>query len=402
MAERAVTVEFVFDRAGAQALAHAYRILVPERRGRIEQGSNEHDERSHLRPGVLGPPARGADDRLADDARWWRPPSAGGLRSPPSGSSRTRATRAPRWSVPPSSGCGTWPPRCPSTWCCATRLTVSPGSYAYQALLIDEFARAGTEVRFVKGPRAETPEDELLIQFQGMIAEYERAQIAERTRRGKTHRARAGVVNVLGGAPVRLPLRAPQRRRRGPLRDRRSTKRRWCASCSAATSRTTSRSPSSPDGSPPKAFRHLDGQGPLGSLHHLGHAAQPRLCRPGRLPEDRTGRWHPGAQPHRPTPRPRRVPPRPHPAPPDRGLDRDRRARHRRRGHVRGRCPTAGGQPALLGPQHQRTVAAHGPGVLPELRLRLLPHLDAHQDPQALLLPLPRIRRLPLRARPRL
>ncbi len=73
--------------------------------------------------------------------------------------------------------------------------------YAYQALLIDEFARAGSEVRFVKGPRAETPEDELLIQFQGMIAEYERAQIAERTRRGKTHRARAGVVNVLSGAP---------------------------------------------------------------------------------------------------------------------------------------------------------------------------------------------------------
>jgi len=34
-----------------------------------------------------------------------------------------------------------------------------------------------------------------------MIAEYERAQIAERTRRGKTHRARAGMVNVLGGAP---------------------------------------------------------------------------------------------------------------------------------------------------------------------------------------------------------
>lgn len=73
--------------------------------------------------------------------------------------------------------------------------------YAYQALLIDELARAGTEVRFVKSPRAETPEDELLIQFQGMIAEYERAQIAERTRRGKTHRARQGVANVLSGAP---------------------------------------------------------------------------------------------------------------------------------------------------------------------------------------------------------
>jgi len=46
--------------------------------------------------------------------------------------------------------------------------------YAYQALLIDEFSRVGTEIRFVKGPRAETPEDELMIQFQGMIAEYER------------------------------------------------------------------------------------------------------------------------------------------------------------------------------------------------------------------------------------
>ena len=73
--------------------------------------------------------------------------------------------------------------------------------YAYQALLIDEFARAGTEVRFVNGPKGETPEDELLIQFQGMIAEYERAQIVERTRRGKAHRARAGTVNVLSGAP---------------------------------------------------------------------------------------------------------------------------------------------------------------------------------------------------------
>ena len=73
--------------------------------------------------------------------------------------------------------------------------------YAYQALLIDEFNRAGCEVRFVKTRKPETPEDELLLQFQGMIAEYERAQIAERTRRGKAHRARVGVVNVLSGAP---------------------------------------------------------------------------------------------------------------------------------------------------------------------------------------------------------
>ena len=73
--------------------------------------------------------------------------------------------------------------------------------YAYQALLIEEFAKAGTSVVFVKGPSSNTPEDALLVQFQGMIAEYERAQIIERTRRGKAHRARQGTVNVLSGAP---------------------------------------------------------------------------------------------------------------------------------------------------------------------------------------------------------
>ncbi len=73
--------------------------------------------------------------------------------------------------------------------------------YAYQVLLIEEFARQGVEVIFIKSPQASTPEEELLVQFQGMIAEYERAQIAERSRRGKRHRARNGSVNVLSGAP---------------------------------------------------------------------------------------------------------------------------------------------------------------------------------------------------------
>jgi site-specific DNA recombinase len=40
-----------------------------------------------------------------------------------------------------------------------------------------------------------------MVQFQGMFAEYEKAQIMERYRRGKAHRARSGSVNVLGGAP---------------------------------------------------------------------------------------------------------------------------------------------------------------------------------------------------------
>jgi site-specific DNA recombinase len=73
--------------------------------------------------------------------------------------------------------------------------------YAHQILLIEEFARAGVETLFVRAPRGSTPEDELLVQFQGMIAEFERAQILERSRRGKRHRARQGEVSVLSGAP---------------------------------------------------------------------------------------------------------------------------------------------------------------------------------------------------------
>ncbi len=73
--------------------------------------------------------------------------------------------------------------------------------YAYQILLIEEFARQGVETLFVKAPQGDSAEDQLLVQFQGMIAEYERAQILERSRRGKRHRAQAGEVSVLGGAP---------------------------------------------------------------------------------------------------------------------------------------------------------------------------------------------------------
>ena len=84
--------------------------------------------------------------------------------------------------------------------------------FAYQALLIEELARCGTRVEFVKGPRGDSPEDQLLIQFQGMFAEYEKAQLAERYRRGKAWRAKTGSVNVLGGAPFgyRYVRRTPE------------------------------------------------------------------------------------------------------------------------------------------------------------------------------------------------
>jgi len=73
--------------------------------------------------------------------------------------------------------------------------------YAYQILLMEELARHGVETLFVKAPQGASAEDQLLVQFQGMIAEYERAQILERSRRGKRHRAQAGEVSVMSGAP---------------------------------------------------------------------------------------------------------------------------------------------------------------------------------------------------------
>jgi site-specific DNA recombinase len=73
--------------------------------------------------------------------------------------------------------------------------------YAYQVLLVEEFQRCGVELVFLNRPMGESAEDHLLLQMQGMIAEYERAKILERSRRGKRHAAHMGEVAVLSGAP---------------------------------------------------------------------------------------------------------------------------------------------------------------------------------------------------------
>jgi site-specific DNA recombinase len=73
--------------------------------------------------------------------------------------------------------------------------------YAYQVLLVDELHRGGVELIFLNRALGRSPEDDLLLQVQGMVAEYERAKILERSRRGKLHAARRGSVNVLSGAP---------------------------------------------------------------------------------------------------------------------------------------------------------------------------------------------------------
>lgn len=72
---------------------------------------------------------------------------------------------------------------------------------AYQMLLIEELKRLGLKFCFTNRQIGDTPEDQMLLQMQGIIAEYEREKILERSRRGKLFAAKKGKVNVLGGAP---------------------------------------------------------------------------------------------------------------------------------------------------------------------------------------------------------
>ena len=74
-------------------------------------------------------------------------------------------------------------------------------NYAYQVLLMEELAHQGVEVIFLNRPLGQTPEDQLLLQVQGVIAEYERAKFLERSRRGKRHAAQEGRVGILCHAP---------------------------------------------------------------------------------------------------------------------------------------------------------------------------------------------------------
>ncbi len=72
---------------------------------------------------------------------------------------------------------------------------------ALQMLLCEEFDHYGTQVVFLNRAIGQSPEDALLLQVQGVVAEYERAKINERCRRGRIHAARRGSVGVLGNAP---------------------------------------------------------------------------------------------------------------------------------------------------------------------------------------------------------
>ena len=74
-------------------------------------------------------------------------------------------------------------------------------NFAHQILLQEEFARTGAKIVCVQEPDDATPQGMLLRQILSVISEYERTQIAERSRRGKIHRARQGSLNMLTRPP---------------------------------------------------------------------------------------------------------------------------------------------------------------------------------------------------------
>ena len=67
-------------------------------------------------------------------------------------------------------------------------------NYVHQVLLIDELAGHGCQVQFLDRPMSDDPHDQLLLQIRGAVAEYERTLIAERMRRGRQAKLRAGTL----------------------------------------------------------------------------------------------------------------------------------------------------------------------------------------------------------------
>jgi site-specific DNA recombinase len=72
---------------------------------------------------------------------------------------------------------------------------------AYHYLLRKEFEEYGTKIRALNDRGDDSPEGELTDGILDQLARYERAKVAERTRRGKLRKAKEGRVIRVGKAP---------------------------------------------------------------------------------------------------------------------------------------------------------------------------------------------------------
>jgi len=152
--DRAVGTEFVFDVTRPRivgGLRHS-RATAAARIRAGQEGRPPRDERGDLRR--YRAPGRRKTRRSGRRQRHCGPCQAAGAELPEEWVFEDEGTRGdavrPRWS---GCGCGS---RVGVDVCCAI-----PGparrKFAYQALLIEEFARAGTRVEFIKGPRGDSP-----------------------------------------------------------------------------------------------------------------------------------------------------------------------------------------------------------------------------------------------------
>jgi site-specific DNA recombinase len=67
-------------------------------------------------------------------------------------------------------------------------------NYVHQVLLLDELQRHGCRVEFTDRPLSDDPQDRLLLQIRGAVAEYERTLIGERMRRGRLYKLQGGLM----------------------------------------------------------------------------------------------------------------------------------------------------------------------------------------------------------------
>lgn len=67
-------------------------------------------------------------------------------------------------------------------------------NYVHQMVLIEELEKGGCRVEFVERPMSSEPNDQLLLQIRGAVAEYERTLLSERMRRGRLAKYKAGLL----------------------------------------------------------------------------------------------------------------------------------------------------------------------------------------------------------------
>jgi hypothetical protein len=178
---RTLQLEDRFDRLLPDKLAHVYQWLVPDRRQPIgvdtpkqaDQTSGVNDEQasSHLRPRVLGSPEGESHHRQPDGGAPIEYAQKNGYSVAPEGVFQDEGYSGAILVRPGLEALRDLAVEGQI----AAALVYSPDQlsrkYAYQVLPSEELSRCGVEWIFLKAPAGATPEDQLLVQFQGMIAE---------------------------------------------------------------------------------------------------------------------------------------------------------------------------------------------------------------------------------------